>query len=61
MKLPENATTPMSSAFLPELDTSEELNAEDLNFYQELIGILRWTNEIGRVDIKREQVCTQLN
>ena len=54
MKFPANATTPMSSNFLPELDDSEELNAEDQTFYQELIGILRWATEIGRVDILTE-------
>ena len=54
MKFPANVTTPMSSNFLPELDDSEELNAEDQRFYQELIGILRWATEIGRVDILTE-------
>ena len=44
----------MSSDFVPELDTSEELNADDQNFYQEMIGILRWATEIGRVDILTE-------
>ena len=44
----------MSSDFLPELDNSEELNTEGQHFYQELIGILRWATEIGRVDILTE-------
>ena len=41
----------MSSAFVPELDGSPELNDRDKQFFQELIGMLRWSTEIGRVDI----------
>ena len=44
-------TTPMSSNYCPELDETEELNAADTTFYQELIGMLRWGIELGRVDI----------
>ena len=36
------------------MDTSEELSADDITFYQELIGILRWAVEIGHVDILTE-------
>jgi len=45
------AVTPMTSDYAPELDGSPELNADDTQYYQELIGILRWATEIGRVDI----------
>eukprot|EP00978_Attheya_sp_CCMP212_P004832 scaffold10628_cov48-Attheya_sp.AAC.3 len=44
----------MMSNFMPELDGTPELNEKDLTFYQELIGILRWATEIGRVDILLE-------
>ena len=54
MKFPSRAVTPMKSEFIPELDTSEELSPDDTTFYQELIGILRWAVEIGRVDILTE-------
>jgi hypothetical protein len=54
MKLPSHATTPMTSDFVPELDTSEELSPNDITFFQELVGILRWATEIGRVDILTE-------
>lgn len=37
---------------LPSL--TEELNADDTTFFQELIGVLRWATEIGRVDILLE-------
>ena len=50
-KLPKKVTTPTSSNYAPELDMSDELNAMDTQFYQELIGILRWGTEIGRIDI----------
>ena len=54
MKFPYTAVTPMSSDFVPELDASKELNVEGQTFYQEMIGILRWATEIGRVDILTE-------
>ena len=53
-KLPKRAPTPMTSDYRPELDATEELDAEETQYYQELIGILRWTTEIGRVDILTE-------
>ena len=54
LKFPTRAVTPMMSDFIPELDASRELSPEDTTFYQELIGILRWAVEIGRVDILTE-------
>ena len=53
-RMPKKATTPMTAGYVPELDISDELNAEDTQFYQELIGMLRWATEIGRVDILHE-------
>ena len=53
LKLPA-AGTPMSSHAQPELDASMELNAKDITFYQEMIGMLRWAIELGRVDIHLE-------
>eukprot|EP00978_Attheya_sp_CCMP212_P034976 scaffold149828_cov60-Attheya_sp.AAC.1 len=53
-KLPTKVTTPMMSNFMPEFDGTPELDKKDLTFYQELIGILRWATEIGRVDILLE-------
>ena len=43
--------TPLPSSYHPELDTSEMLDAEDSTTYQEFIGMLRWTCELGRIDI----------
>ena len=55
-KLPGKARTPMSSKrnCSPELDVSDELDDEDTNCHQELVGILRWAVELGRVDILHE-------
>ena len=44
----------MTSDFVPELDGSLELSKDDITFYQELIGILRWATELGRADILHE-------
>ena len=52
--MPKKAPTPMTAGYVSELDISDELNAEDTQFYQELIGMLRWATEIGRVDILHE-------
>ena len=52
--LPSRAATPMSYDYIPELDAMEELQNDEVNYYQELIGILHWATEIGRVDILHE-------
>ena len=44
----------MTSDFVPKLDSSPELSKEDKSLYQEMIGILRWATELGRVDILYE-------
>jgi hypothetical protein len=46
---------PFSSVeYRPELDTSTECNSEQINLYQNLIGVLRWIVELGRIDIAFE-------
>ena len=44
----------MATGFVPELDDSPELDADDRTTVQELIGILRWAIELGRVNICHE-------
>ena len=51
---PNSSRTPMMATYVPELDDSPELDAHNITFYQELIGILRWETELGRVDILHE-------
>jgi len=41
------------------LDDTAELKAEGAQDYQELVGVLRWAVELGRVDILYE-VATML-
>ena len=52
--LPAKCGTPLKSGYRPELDTSQELKQDGLQRYQELIGMLRWAVELGRVDILLE-------
>ena len=49
--LSKKVSSPMSSGYRPELDASPELKAETANYYQSLIGVLRWIIELGRIDI----------
>jgi hypothetical protein len=53
-KLLTKCVTPLSSGYRPEVDVSPELGAEGHRYYQELIGMLRWAVEIGRLDILLE-------
>jgi hypothetical protein len=53
-KIPSRAPTPMSTTYQPEMDGSPELGSDDHKYYQELIGIMRWATELGRVDILLE-------
>ena len=43
-----------SQSYRPELDTTRECTEDETQFYQSLIGIMRWLCEIGRVDILTE-------
>ena len=51
LSLPYRCDTPMSTCYHPSEDVTSEMDAEGLNSYQELIGLLRWEIEIGRIDI----------
>ena len=49
------AKTPFTSAsYRPELESSKELSPKLITLYQNLIGILRWICELGRLDILLE-------
>ena len=45
------ANSPLSTNYRPELDVSSELSVQDAEYYQSLVGILRWIVELGRIDI----------
>ena len=50
-KLPKKAPTLFAYDYRPELDLSPELPTDKASYYQSLIGILRWIEELGRIDI----------
>ena len=54
LRLPSKCFTPLPSDYRPELEVSAELRSDGVQYYQELIGVLRWAVEIGRVDILLE-------
>ena len=43
-----------SSSYRPELDATDFCDTNLINFYQNMIGILRWACELGRLDILLE-------
>ncbi|GFH61944.1 pol protein [Chaetoceros tenuissimus] len=43
-----------TASYRPELDTSEECTDDQVTLFQNLIGILRWAVELGRIDIGYE-------
>ena len=52
--LPSKCKTQMTVGYRPERDVSAELTSECVQRYQELIGVLRWAAELGRIDILLE-------
>ena len=44
----------MGSGYRPELDVTAELKADGIQWFQEVIGQLRWAIELGRVDVLLE-------
>ena len=53
-RLPSRCDTPMRTSYYPIKDVSKKINAQGVQTYQELIGLLRWEVKIGRVDILLE-------
>jgi hypothetical protein len=51
LKLPTKAPTPFTGGYRPELDVTDELDPDRQNYFQGLIGVLRWLCELGRLDI----------
>ena len=46
--------TPLPAGYKPELDITEELDDRMISRFRQLIGILRWAVELGRLDIYYE-------
>ena len=53
-KMPKTADTPMTKSFVPELDGTESLGPDGIQFYQEMIVMLRWATELERTYILHE-------
>ena len=53
-RLPTKCKTPLKRGYCPELDVSQELKSDGVQYYMKLIGVLRWAVEIGKVDILYE-------
>ena len=49
------AHNPLSNVkYLPELDVTEFYSEEEHQFYQQMVGILRWMIELSLIDIYME-------
>jgi hypothetical protein len=53
-KLRTSAHRPMKADYRPEVDVTPILSTVLASYYQGLIGVLRWTCELGRIDILTE-------
>jgi hypothetical protein len=51
LRLPTKVSTPLACGYFPELDQTTELDDKRGTYYMGLIGVLRWTVELGRIDI----------
>ena len=51
LRFPTKFATPLQSGYKPELNYTPELKEDGMQYYQELFGVLRWSIEIGRLDI----------
>ena len=54
LRLPPKCLLPLTAGYKPESDCTAELKSEGVQFYQEIVGQLRWAIEIGQVDILLE-------
>jgi len=56
LALKKKVSTVLPHEYKPELDVSKECNEEEVSQCHQRIGVLRWTVELGRVDI-----CTEVS
>ena len=57
LKMFGDGKRPYPSSYRPEIDVSPVLGTVLIQRYQQLIGILRWSIELGRIDIHTEVSC----
>ena len=48
------AKTPMTQLFVPELDGTEELGPDGIQFFQEMIVMIIWATGLGRKELQYE-------
>ena len=53
-ELRKRAATVIPDGYRPELDTTDYCNDDEAHFYMQQIGVLRWIDELGRLDISCE-------
>ena len=53
-QLPTKCKMTMVTKYEPDINITADLKANGIQYFQELIGVLRWACEIGRVDILLE-------
>ena len=51
MSIPKNCKSPLPSGYQPEIDDTDLVLDDDINWYQGMVGTLRWLVEIARPDI----------
>ncbi|CAJ1931864.1 unnamed protein product, partial [Cylindrotheca closterium] len=54
LNLKRNVSAALPSGYKPELDNTDFVDAETHTLYMQLIGILRWLVELGRMDVCAE-------
>jgi len=52
--LKTTAKQPLPTSYKPETDVLQDLNGDGISRYLQLIGMLRWAIELGRIDIDSE-------
>ena len=60
-RLPSRCNTPLKPGYRPDINDSCELKADGIQYYQELVGVLCWMVELGRVDILLETSLMSLH
>ena len=56
LRLPSKFVTLLANDYRTEVDVTPALKVDELHYYQELIGVLRWAIEIGILDIFLEVI-----
>ena len=54
MKFNNRCNSPILQGYRTELYITQEIEADDITFYQEMMGMLKWAIELEQVDIYHE-------